>query len=324
MGNSTISVQNVFDRVAAKGIPIPLAQPSGYSTDLAISMANDVMCDLIAERFNWKWNRVIGAAFYTNSYQQDYPQIGLTDVGWGEDADRIDVNNTSFPKPLKQLTFRRQLSRAGIAWAPVAEICWMYNKLLFYPPWPGPGVTFNPLITTLVKQNPAMNMVDAHGNFLVVTQIGTTGTTAPSAPAASPEGTQVPDGTVTWTVVDPMSQGWRVSPLPGAAGPVWQIIPYYQAKAPAIKLLQQKIDPIPDDFSRHYQEGMEAYCLAASPNPGDRERGILAQQKWMAALDLIKKQGDREVDSYAALPATVPVENVYAWVRNPQDPSQPY
>jgi hypothetical protein len=69
---------------------------------------------------------------------------------------------------------------------------------------------------------------------------------------------------------------------------------------------------------------MEVYCLLGSPDPRDKERGNIAMARWMKGLEDIKKQGDREADSYAMLPATVPVENVYAWVRNPQDPSQPY
>ena len=139
MGSSTISVQNILDRVAAKGIQTPLMQAAGYGTDLAVAMANDVMSDLIAERFNWKWNRALAPAFYSNSYQQDYPQVALTNVGWLEDADRIDINNTAFPKPLRQLTVRRQLSRSGLAWAPVTEIC---------PPPPAWMVPASPLRKT--------------------------------------------------------------------------------------------------------------------------------------------------------------------------------
>jgi hypothetical protein len=324
MGNSTITVRQVFDRVAAKGIPTPLQQPAGYGTDAAIAMANDILADIISERFNWKWNRASAAPFYTNSWQQDYPQVGLKNIGWGEDADRIDINNTSFPKPLTQLTFRRQLSRTGMSWSPVGQICWMYNNQLSYGTWPGAHVTFYPLVAAQVQQNPILNMVDANGNLLIVTGFGTTGTMAPLLPANSAEGTTKTDGTVTWTVVDPMSQGFRVFPLPGAAGPVWQIIAYYQMLAPQIASLGSFLDPIPDDFSRHFQKGAEAYCLKGSQNPGDAKRGDSAYALWMKAMEDIVRQGNREAEAYAMLPATTPVEPVYGWRRNPQDPSQPY
>ena len=175
MGNSTISVRNILDRVASKGIPTPLTiQASGYGPDLAVSMANDVMGDIIAERFNWKWNRTAAAAFYTNSFQQDYPQVGITNIGWLEDADRVDINNTAFPKPLKQLTVRRQLSRTSQSLTPIGELCWMYNSQLNYGTWPGAGVTFYALVSAQVKQNPTMSMIDKNGNLLIVTGFGTT------------------------------------------------------------------------------------------------------------------------------------------------------
>ena len=324
MGNSTTTLRNVLDYAAAKGIPIPTQTAAGYGTDLAVKIGNDVMGDLIAERFNWKWNRTAAASFYTNSFQQDYPQVGITNIGWLEDADRVDINNTAYPKPLRQLTVRRQLSRSGLSWTPVSEICWMYNSQLNYGTWPGAGVTFYPRVTTLVKQNQIMSMIDANGNLLIVTGFGTTGSSAPVLDANSAEGATVTDGSVTWTVVGPNSQGFRIGPLPGAAGPVWQITPYYQMKALALVNLASLINPIPDDYSRFFQAGYEAYCLQASPNPGDRARFVDARAAWLKSMDDIRKQGDREADSYAMLPATSPVENIYAWQRNPQDPSQPY
>jgi hypothetical protein len=323
-GGSTITVQAILDRVAAKGIPTPLVQPSGYAVDLAIAMANDVMSDIIGERFNWKFNRVAALPFYTNSWQQDYPQVGITNLGWLEDADRVDINNTSMPKPIRNLTVRRQLSRVSTSWTPVAELCWMYNSQLAFGVWPGPGVIYSTLVAPQVKQNPIMSMVDKNGNLLIVTGFGTTGTTAPFAAVGAAEGVTVADGTVTWTVVAPTSQGFRVSPLPGATGPVWQIIPYYQMKALTILSLGNLINPIPDDYSRFFQKGMESYCLAASPNPADKERANVARAEWMKSMMDAAKQGDREADAYGMLPASSPVENVYAWVRNPQDPNQPY
>jgi len=324
MGNSTTTLQQVNDYAAAKGIPVPTQNAAGYGTKLAVKIANDVMGDIIAERFNWKWNRAVGPTFYTNSYQQDYPQLGLTNIGWLEDADRIDINNTSIPKPLRQLTVHRQLSRNNLTWKPVEKICWMYNSLLSLGTWPGAGVTFYPLVTANVQQNPIMSMRDVNGNILIVTNVGTTGLSAPSAPLNAVEGTPVSDGTVTWMVVAATSQGFRVDPLPGAAGPVWQITPYYQMLAPRLTTMASLINPIPDDYSKYFQVGYETYCLQASPNPGDRARFEDAKAAWIKSMMDISKQGDREADAYGMLPVTQPVESVYPWRRNPQDPSQPY
>lgn len=324
MGNSTISIQKILDRVMSKGIPTPLQMPAGYGPDLAIAMANDVMSEIIAERFNWKWNRKNATPFYTNSYQQDYPQLGITDLGWLEDCDRVEINNTAIPKPIRQLTCRRQLSRTTLGPTRLAEICWMYNNQLSYGTWPGANITFYPLVAAQTQQNPVMNMIDSNGNILIVTTFGKTGNAAPAAPLNSAEGVTVTDGTVVWTVVSGTSQGFRVAPLPGATGPVYQVIPYYQKKAPTLVNLQSVIDPVPDDYSRVFQAGMEAYCLKASPNPGDAKRGIDAEALWIRSMAQAAKQGDREADSYAMLPSTSPVENIYSGLRNPQDPGQPY
>ncbi len=327
MGNSTTTLQNVLDYASAKGIPIPTQTVAGYGTELAIKMANDVMSDIIAERFNWKWNRKTAAAFYTNSWQQDYPQLGLVDIGWLEDADRVDINNTAMPKPMRQLTVRRQLSRVSMSWSPVMELCWMYNYQLTFGVWPGPGAVYAPLVVAppaIVQQDPLMSMIDANGNLLIVTGFGTTGLAAPVLPGSSTEGATVTDGSVTWTVVSPNSQGFRVHPLPGASGPVWQITPYYQMLLQKLTALSSLINPIPDDYSRIFQTGYEIASKRSSPNPGDRAEGEKEYPLWMKAMKDAAKQGDREADAYGMLPATSVVENIYGWRRNPQDPSQPY
>jgi hypothetical protein len=329
MGNSTTTLQSTFDVAKAKGIPVPTDQPGGYGSRLALKIGNDVMAAIIAERFNWKFNRAIASPFLTNSYQQDYPQIGLTNIGWGEECDKVDINNTSFPKPtnVPGITFVRQLSRTSLCLWPVNQICWLYNQDLNYGTWPGAGVTFYPLIAPVVKQNPIMSMQDANGNLLIVTTFGTTGLTAPVLPANSTEGTNVTDGTVVWTVVAPMSQGFRVFPLPGATGPVYQLTPYYQMLLQKMTTLDALINPIPEDFNFNFQIGLEIMCKQSSPNPNDRAEGLKMWPLWLRALADIRKQGNREPDSYGAFPADSPVESVYgAWrgLRNPQDPSQPY
>jgi hypothetical protein len=326
MGSSTVSLQSVVDNVTTQGAPSPLAHPSGYGNALALDIGNDVMSDLINERFNWKWNRKTAPPIYTNSWQQDYPCVGNIDIGWLETADRVDINNSSRPLPLMQITARKDLPRTSYSRGPIREVCWLYNKDLVFGTWPGAQQTFQPLVGTnpMVTQNPLMSMIDANGNMLIVTTFGTTGLSAPVLPASSIEGTTVIDGTVTWTVVSPDSKGFRVFPLPGATGPVYQITPIYQVLPPTFIDLQQLLDPIPDDQARHFRRGYRAYCFDASSNPADKPRFESAYREWIESLLDIRKDGDKELNAYGLLPAGAVVDDIYPGLRNPQDPSQPY
>lgn len=323
-GNSTKSVQSLYDTVAGEGIPDPRRIPAGYAKNLSLQLAQEVMNQIISERFNWKWNRRNAAPFLTNSWQQDYPQVGLSDLGWLEDCDVVDINNTALPKPRWQITIRKQLSTTSLQPSRPNQICWMPNGLLVYGAWPGAGVVFNTQLAPLTKPNPVMSMIDSNGNTLVLTQVGTTGASAPAAEEGAVEGTTVDDGSCIWTVVDPNNAGFRLFPLPAATGPVLQVTPIYQKNAPAISDLLQLINPVPDDYSHYFLAGLRAKCLQASPNPGDRPRGQQAEQKWLESMAEISKQADREPDAYGLLPARPAVEPTFAYLRNPQDPSQPY
>lgn len=331
MGNSTVTIQSVIDFNKAKGAPSPLDQPSGYGTTLALTLANDVMADIIAERFNWKWNSQVATPFYTNSWQQDYPQIGLVNVDWLEDCDRVDINNTSIPKPLRNMTTRRQLSRTNWTTGPVGQICWMYNADMSYGNWPGPNSVYTPLIgTTPTAQNGPMAFVDVNGNILVLTTFGATGASQPAAAANAVEGTAVTDGSCVWTVAAPTSQGWRVFPLPGATGPVWQVTPKYQMIAPDFTrasqatALKQVINPIPNNYAKYFRRGYEIACKGASANPKDKQEALQEYPLWQKELLDAAKQGNKELEAYGLLPATYPVDTVYPWLRNPQDPAEPY
>ena len=314
MAVSTISLNTAFDVIAGKGIPDPRNQPSGYGDALAQELGNEVMADLICKRFNWKFNRGIASPIYTNSWQQDYPQPAQTAgiIGWGEDCDIVDINNTVIPKPLNwdgAISWVRQLTRTSIArWRPT-KICWMYNADLSFGPWPGPNVVISPLVNTApTTTNPILNYVDANGNLLILTTFGTTGASKPSAPVNSAEGVTVADGSVVWSVVSPTSQGFRLDWLPSATGQTWQIIPYYQIDPPRFASGNSLLTPIPDSFSRNFFRGLEAACLMASPNPGDAKRGQQAKVDWLNAMDQMQKQGDRELNAYGLVPQTSPVE----------------
>jgi hypothetical protein len=324
VGNSSVKLQSILDSISGMGVPVPTTGAGGYAMQLVLDNANDVAADLITDRFNWKFNSANAPAFYTNSFQQDYPQPGNTTISWLESADRVDINNTSLPKPVAQLTVRRQLSRTSYGTGPIKELCWMYNGDMTFGTWPGAGVTYTPLVGNVIVQNPIMNFVDKNGNILIVTGFGTTGTTAPFLPASSGEGLTVVDGTVTWTCVSANSKGFRVFSLPGGSGPVWMITPIYQKTPPRFTALSQTLDPFPDDYERYFRELYRIYCLKTSPNPSDRQQFAQERIDYMKALVNICKQGDKEQNAYGMLPASSVVESVFPNLRNPRDPSQPY
>jgi hypothetical protein len=301
-------------------------------------MATEVMADLLGGaqtatggfvRFNWKWNRAVAAAIYTNSWQQDYPQLAQKGgpIGWGETCDIVDINNTVIPKPMNwdgAVTWIKQLNATSISrWRPW-KICWMYNAEMNWGSWPGAKVTYYPLVSTTPQpQNPIMNMVDANGNYLILTGFGATGTSAPAATAGAAEGVTVTDGTATWTVVSGTSQGFRLDCLPSATGPCFMLLPSYQLEPPAFTAMSQLLNPIPDSFHRHFYRGLESACLAASPNPSDMKRGEVAKMEWMKSLSAIIGQGNKEQDNYRMTPACQPVERRWGWP-GPITADQPY
>lgn len=328
MGNSTIKLVDVCDVLAGKNIPDPRRQPSGYGDKLAMQMASDVMADIVTERFNWKWNSHVAVPFYTNSWQQDYPQLAQPDgaIGWGENLIVVDINNTQVPKPLwtdPQVTWRRALPATTVSAWRVAAVCWMYNRDMQLGMWPGPNVTYAPLVTGAPQQqNPLMSMVDVNGNILIVnlppTEGGITGGTAPELPANSAEGETVTDGTVQWVCVSPTSQGFRLNFLPSAAGPCFQITPTYQADALKMVNYQQTLDPIPDSFSRHYFRCLELQWKIAAGKATQ-----LDYETEINALATIMKQGDKETNVYQLLPATSPVERL-PWNYSRRSATDPY
>jgi hypothetical protein len=318
MGNSTITLESVFDTIAAKNVPDPRLGASGFGDTMALEIATETMADIISERFNWKFNSAVATPFYTNGLQQDYPQLAQPrgPIGWGESVTLTDINNTSMPKPLwstPDVSWRKELPPTSAnlsAWRPSA-LCWMYNEnlQLGLGAWPGPGVTYYPLITNgPTTQNPILYFVDTNENILTVTTFGVTGATAPAAPANAPEGTTVDDGSVVWTVVSPNSQGFRINTLPSPSGPTFEFLPTYQLEPVPFATFSQTLDPIPNSFARHFYRALESACYMASSNPGDLKRGQNAKIEAMNALMMAVKQGNRELDTYGLRPATSPVE----------------
>lgn len=326
MGSSTISVQTIADQVTSLGELSPVLPTGGFSVQNALTIATDVMNDLIAQRFNWKWNRMILPPFYTISWQQDY--AGLTStwrapVGWLETAWWVDINSTAYPKPSWYIEIKRDLAVSMQSGNPPAKVDWDYNRNLVQDLWPGPNKLYTqPVGALLTPTNPKINIKDAAGNILVLTAYGTTGATPPLATAQSPEGTTVNDGSCVWTVADPDSQGFRIMPLPPQQGVVYQVNVVAQMKAPPpFTSMQQQLNPIPDDQAGFFREGFIAYCYRISPNP--QMRGLFPQnrQLWLSAIEASMKQGDREQTDAGFYPdRSVVASQGYADI----GPAQPY
>lgn len=308
MGSSTVTVQSIVDFVSSMGELQPLLPVGGYATNTALTIATDVMNDMIAQRFNWKWNRMKIPPWYTISWQQDYAQLSASlwtsPIGWLEGAYWIDINNTSLPKPTWPIEVNRDLETTSISGNPPAKICWHLNSQLVQGTWPGAFKVYtNPLGALITPTNPPTNILDANGNILILTTYGTTGATPPAVTAGSPEGATVNDGSCVWTVAGPYSQGFRLKPLPPQQGVVYQVNVIGQMKAPPqFTSMQQQINPVPDDHASWFRQGFKAYCYQMSPNPQNQMQFPKMRQLWLAAMEGALQQNDREIDNAGFIP----------------------
>lgn len=319
MGNSTTTLQAVVDSVSTIGDLRPvLTSTGGFAAEPAITIANDVAMEMFSERFPWKWNRIKLPPFILIPRQQDYCSLLERRIGWLENGSRILLNTTQFPAPTWPIDVVRDLpiSRVGAGWP--TRCCWFPNNQLEQFDWPGPNKVYtNPVGQNSTPQNYPINILDAKGNILVLTQWGTTGTVAPVAPNWSatgpddeqpddwPVGQVIVDGTVEWTVADPYAQGIRMwPPPPDSGGQSWLIRLFAQAKAPIFHTLQDKLDPIPDDQMKWFRDGFVAYAHRHSDTPAVMKRYPLMKQEWLAAMAASTKQADREDESKGFYPAT--------------------
>jgi hypothetical protein len=312
VGNSTIKLQTIMDGVSAIGDLNPMFNNTGgFAAEPALTIANDVMSELLSERFPWKWNRIKIPPFPVTSYQQDYA-MPMTELGWLENGLRIDVNNSAYPPPTWPLYAVRDLEMSTVQSGFPYQACWFYNKDLEFRTWPGAGKVYTqPIGANTAPENPPTNILDSAGNILVLTQYGTTGLTPPipppwPGPGVKPEtwpvGQTVVDGTCQWLIVSPDAQGIRLFPMPPAAGQVWLIRLFGQKKAITFTRMAQKIDPIPDDQAKWFRDGCVAYAHRYSSNPGVKAQFENKHLSWLAAMDAQARQNAREDENKGFFP----------------------
>jgi hypothetical protein len=345
MANATVKLEQIVMEAAANGDIAPVLATGGAELMPALPIANRVQREIlqggpVVQTMGWKWNRVYGTPFNTNSLQQDYAQNNLT-IGWLERSQAIDVNNTSQPKPCFDVLARRDLVPTYRQFMGPVVICWLYNNQLMYGTWgaasqnqqfglnnPGPGVVYtNPIGANLSPNNPITQIKDPNGNYWVLTTYGTCGNTQPSwtnpptfPTIATPDAvaSTVSDGTCVWSAINPLGQGFRLAPLPPQTGRVWEIYPIWQAKPVQYKSLEDFISPIPDELYTHFSTGFEAICYTKCVDAKMRAKGQDMYAKWIASLDNAVRSGNLEPDDFrfvAPCPIMAPTGDGYGGLR---------
>lgn len=351
MGQSTVTLQELIDDAKSYGELAPSLATGGFSDLPAISIANDVMQNMLAggpdgQPFNFKFNRMLETPFFLNSWQQDYFIPDLVALGWLESCTAVNFSVTSYPKPVRPVEVKRDLLITNSQNSTIGKICWMQNDTMLTGTWgqaqsasptglqnPGPGAVYtNPSGLSQMPINPITQVKDAFGNFWVVTTYGICGGTNPFASNLNPifptlqdqsiESTTVTDGSVVWTAVNPKGQGFRVNPIPGQTGPVWLIQPVAQNRVARLTSLGQFLDPIPDDYYVFFKQGFFAQCYRRSPDSKVRAKFEQEFAIWMKSLANSIRQGNREEDDWGFYPTVGVMDTGYSF--NPITPSLPF
>jgi len=302
-----------------------LTGAAGYSTEPALTLCNEVMSRILAENMPWKWNRAIWPPFLTVSLQQDYVS-NITNVGWLEDAWRVDINNSTSnasraPKPIFDLETVRDLPQGSRQAVPF-NVSFVPNSIAFMGLWQpntvygcGYGVSQLPVC-------PIQQFIDVNGNILFIDSTnlglniespgytgttiplptpnpyGTSGSVQPAAPPNATPGSQVVDGTVTWTVADPSGYAMRLAPLPALNGLCWYIVVQYQLAPPTLLTLQQPLNPIPAQMLYLFRAGLRA---ALKQFNGAKDAAQVYAE-WEEQLVKALRAGDRQQEDFIMYP----------------------
>lgn len=321
---SNYTVQQIVDSTRVYKELVPQSEAAGWTQEPALSIAQDVMQKILAQTLNWKWNRAYIPAFLTVTLQQDYV-TNILDMGWMEQGWRIDINNSSNPnatKPIYQMEAVRDLELTSYQSSPF-NLSFIPNYLAQMGVWTANTIVPTGYGVAQTPSSPIQQFIDPSGNILFIDSgrlglsisspgfvngpvslpgynpYGTTGNTIPNAGPNAAAGTQVPDGTVTWTVANPNGYAVRLAPLPAFSGIVWFIQPVYQKKPPTLASLQSTLAPIPDELVYLFREGFQAMCYE---HAGSR-MAPAKYAKWEESLFTALRAGDRERDSATMYPS---------------------
>jgi hypothetical protein len=250
----------------------------------------------------------------------------LLNMSWLERGVAFDINNSSIPKPFVRIEVGRQLPQITASYTggaglgdPGFRCNWFPNRTLYYGTWGALNVGTgslgnNPVLGSVYLQplgnnsqphNPITQIIDANGNFLLLTTYGTEGTTAPLAARNATPGTTVAGtgATTVWTVLDPNGWGFRFAPVPSQTGTEWQFNLIAQMKPVRFVSLSQTLAPLPDEFETMFREGFIAQCYRRSPEKAVYAKFATAWELWLKTLNELRVKEDRELEENKFIPS---------------------
>jgi hypothetical protein len=317
---STVTIQDVVNSMRV----YPELQPtfsgvSGYTQEPALTIANDLLQKFLAQPLDWKFNRANISAILTVPLQQDYV-TSVTNLSWLEQAWRLDINNSSVPKPFFGMEAVRDISQSSRQVKPF-NVSWVPNSLAIMGRWKANTLYPCSYGSGQSQSSPIQQFLDANGNILYInstslnlsldspglgasdfveptTPYGTSGAVQPVLPASSAAGTTVVDGTVTWTVANPEGITIRLAGVPPTSGIPWLITPVYQKKPPILTSLQNTFSPVPDEYRYLINQGFRAMTYQHAGLKTATE--MYAQ--WEEALVTALRSADREREDASLYP----------------------
>jgi hypothetical protein len=323
---STYTLQNEVDKVRTFPLLLPIFDVGGYSSEPAVSAATDVMTAILSLNFPHKWNEIQLPLFYSNSWQQDYALINpdstsVLNVEWLERGVAFNINANSASKPSVNIECGRQLPQRTAAsgfGASQFAISSFPNYSLYYGQWGqtnvgnktlgnnpvAQSIYTTPLGNYSMPSNPITQIIDANGNYLVLTTYGHEGSAAPLAAVnAVPGVTAVGTGATTiWTVVDPNGLGIRLQNIPAQTGVVWQFNITGQKPLVPFTSLGQTLAPLPDKYESFFRAGLITQLYRYSPETKIRAMFQDEFKMWMRSLQNMRETQDRELEENSFKP----------------------
>jgi hypothetical protein len=324
VGNSTVRLIDVVDFVQNSPELEAVLPIAGYSTKRVYQTANKVMSAMLSSTYKWPWNRGGGSGlFYTNSWQQDYPQ-NLLDAAFLQDSTILDINNTSIPRPIFPVEAVQNIPVVSQQYGRCAQASLLTNRNMQYATWGATGVghgnqnphagqvVVDPLGLGTAPNNPLLAVRDPNGNLWKLSRYGTLGDSEPTwpNPVAFPTyqkptiaATTIDDGTAQWTALNPEGIGIRLSPLPPQTGRTYEFWPVYQMRPVPFTSMQQTLGSVPDDYSQFFIDGVIAVLWSMHPDTKLRAKHADAITLWEKSLSDAKRAGDRNRDAAIMYPS---------------------